>query len=391
MEADQKLPFKCCKTKSTSVLVCINCGCLYHRSCLQRKIVFKKDDPRIRCCDRQSEVPSVEISEEDGSKVASGSETEDNLLKKEVEYVYLKKLLYECEEKNKVLQRNIDLLYENKSLLEEKINVLKQEVNNQVVQEISSREQKISTHPKMNEIMLEKIRDGKSKQVEVTGNKGKQSSMNEQGPVCEQKISHSTKGLLGAQKEVMNNIIHLESDLKAISSDPIVDDEGYELVGSRKKGKRSYNEVLKGDKMRRGYQNHNKRFEITTGTVVTKEDAVFRARPIKMWVYVGKVDKDVSEAVVRKYVMEKCKTTDLNDVIVRPLQSTSRSTSFQVGVHPRYYEELKLGEFWPAGVIVRRFNFRASNSGNNDQSSKSKQSPDQLNKPAGDFLGQPEK
>lgn len=129
-------------------------------------------------------------------------------------------------------------------------------------------------------------------------------------------------------------------------------------LGVKKKGKKGYNEVLKEDRKKRGYQDR-KRFDITTGTVVTEENAAFRARPIKMWVYVGKVREGVSVDVVKKYVMDKCKTTNLNDVTVRQLQTGGKSTSFQVGVHPKYYEELKLGEFWPAGVVVRRFNFRA--------------------------------
>lgn len=78
-----------------------------------------------------------------------------------------------------------------------------------------------------------------------------------------------------------------------------------------------------------------------------------------MWLFIGRAVESVVEADVATYIKNKCTIADDDLLVVKPLSSTAKSRSFQVGIDPKYYSALIQGEFWPAGIVVRRFNFRA--------------------------------
>lgn len=85
---------------------------------------------------------------------------------------------------------------------------------------------------------------------------------------------------------------------------------------------------------------------------------MFKARPSKMWLYVGKADESVEETHVTDYIKKKCSITEDDHVIVKKLPLLGRSRAFQVGIEPTFYDMLNNADFWPSGVIIRRFNFR---------------------------------
>lgn len=89
-DAPDKVPFKCCKKKVSSVALCIKCGSIFHKSCAKRdwanEINFI-DKNRLVCCGNDSEVKS-------------------DVLSKDLEISLLKKLLIEMEDKNRILQEN---------------------------------------------------------------------------------------------------------------------------------------------------------------------------------------------------------------------------------------------------------------------------------------------
>lgn len=295
---DQKLPFKCCKSKVTSVLVCINCGNLYHRSCLQRKIDFKKDDPRIKCCNKQPKVPSIEVNTEDNLEVEEepkGACTDHvRMDRSETENFYLKKLLCESEEKNKILQRNIQLLYENKTLLEEKVNQLKEEINNQGMTKSSHSEVPTNSRP-FSHIVKEQIRENKAKQSEIRDNKSKQTSESEQS------------------KEAENRGRIVE-------------------------------------------QNNRRNYKKTIGTATA--DGEFGGRAPKVWLYVYRVKSEVTEDVILRYLADKT-GEESSEFVVKDLKARDGGYKcFMVAADFKYKDTFYDPGFWPRGVGYKRFNFR---------------------------------
>lgn len=105
--------FKCCKNKCSSVKVCVKCGEIFHPSCGERFNLKAIDSTRVICCD----------SEGSSSKLKKDTDLsyEVEILKKDRDYLQL--LLAQVEDKNK-------LLFENKCLLNEKLECLEKEILN---------------------------------------------------------------------------------------------------------------------------------------------------------------------------------------------------------------------------------------------------------------------
>ncbi|KAG5875376.1 hypothetical protein JTB14_023732 [Gonioctena quinquepunctata] len=112
--------FECCKTKVVSVTVCIKCGKAFHKSCIERNNHEIIDETRIICCD-DKQPKNVQgylaIGPSGGNVVEStiSDITSDNNTEKlQMEIDLLKKLIFEKDEKYKIL-------WENKLLLDEKV------------------------------------------------------------------------------------------------------------------------------------------------------------------------------------------------------------------------------------------------------------------------------
>lgn len=91
-EKVEKTYLKCCKTKSFACAVCIVCGEAFHKSCAVRdgpeKLKFI-DETRVICCQ--------------DSEVSASNELKD------VQIQLLRRILSEMEEKNSILQENVEL------------------------------------------------------------------------------------------------------------------------------------------------------------------------------------------------------------------------------------------------------------------------------------------
>lgn len=100
VDAPVKSAFKCCKNKNTSVVICVKCGNPFHNSCASRdwaeKLVFL-DKSRVICCDVQAQ--ECEVNDGD----VGLNETSPENIK------YLKRLVDELTDKNRILQENADL------------------------------------------------------------------------------------------------------------------------------------------------------------------------------------------------------------------------------------------------------------------------------------------
>ncbi|KAK9871735.1 hypothetical protein WA026_014188 [Henosepilachna vigintioctopunctata] len=95
----------------------------------------------------------------------------------------------------------------------------------------------------------------------------------------------------------------------------------------------------------------------TRGCASVSTGDSFRAKPSKMWLYVGRAMTSVTKSIVKDFKVSKCNITEVEDVDVKKLSLLGNSSAFQVGIAPAYFEEINRAEFWPQGIIVRRFYF----------------------------------
>lgn len=90
-----------------------------------------------------------------------------------------------------------------------------------------------------------------------------------------------------------------------------------------------------------------------------------------MWLFIGKVNEGVEKQAVVQYIQSKCSITNSEELIVNELVTKGKSLAFKVGIDKRYYDQLTTGDFWPQGILVRRYNFwsdRRPNTSDNLQS-----------------------
>ncbi|CAH0547287.1 unnamed protein product [Brassicogethes aeneus] len=97
----------------------------------------------------------------------------------------------------------------------------------------------------------------------------------------------------------------------------------------------------------------------TKGTAEQEETENFKACPSKMWLYIGRVSEGVEEVDVINYIKKKCNTAVETDIVVSQLSTIGKAKSFKVGISNKYHENLNQASFWPANIIIRRFNFWA--------------------------------
>ncbi|KAK9874004.1 hypothetical protein WA026_002352 [Henosepilachna vigintioctopunctata] len=92
----------------------------------------------------------------------------------------------------------------------------------------------------------------------------------------------------------------------------------------------------------------------TQGIAPVSQTDLFRAKPNKMWLYVGKVINTVTESIIKDYIINKIKITDSDKVEVYNLSLLGKSHAFQVAIDASVFEKVNCADFWPN---VRRFHF----------------------------------
>lgn len=303
---------------------CVNCGSYYHSSCSQRIKGVTVDNAQknlILCCSGTGggSVPTPE-------PVSSVGEVH------KVENLYLKSLLREKEE------RIVDLLKVNK-LLEYKISKLEEQLDFGLSVQVNKKGNNDKRVVNQGKLPLDVDKKKIQKNIEID-REGKQIMQD----VNKQIIANK-------QLEVMNELINLEAP---VSPDPQQNVSEFKLV-TRKHRKRDTGVVqrVSDDDLRR------KPVKITIGTGVTNTECSFKARPRKMWLYVGRVDESAGKEHVEQYIKEKCNIVDSRELDVEPLNTVGRSAAFKVGIDPKYFETVKECDFWPSGILVRRFKFQA--------------------------------
>lgn len=308
--------------KGSKFLKCRDCESIFHYSCSQRVKSIKVVDPQnylIVCC---------EVKDADNKKAMTNSAAKEVDIYR-MEISYLKTVLSEKDAR-------ISELIKINSLLEEKLKFINI-VNkfDEMQKKISNVDSSISSYA---EVVHKKLSDQSKKKTDKNSEQAKISA---------------TEEIVNKQLSVMGNIISLNND--PIENSKV--QEEFQVVNRRKREKQQLTRNNINSTERKPIY---KKYAHTKGTALPDPDDMFKARPSKMWLYVGKAAETVEETHVAEYIKKKCSISEDDQLVVRKLSLLGRSRAFQVGIDPKYYDVLSNGDFWPNGVIIRRFNFRTS-------------------------------
>ena len=85
---------------------------------------------------------------------------------------------------------------------------------------------------------------------------------------------------------------------------------------------------------------------------------IISAADKRAWLYVGRTNLSTTTANLKTYLTDKLVTQDVTvDELETSKVDIKRSRSFKVGVSYEYLEQLETPEFWPKGIIIRKFRF----------------------------------
>lgn len=92
------------------------------------------------------------------------------------------------------------------------------------------------------------------------------------------------------------------------------------------------------------------------GSNTASASSAFTGAERRLWLYVGRTSEGTAEQAVLGHMREKYPDDEFT---ATKLAFKGKYPSFKVGAPLRLKEDLQNPDFWPSGVIVRRFNFKA--------------------------------
>lgn len=309
---------------------CVKCNSLFHKACALRvkslRIVSDQES-LVNCCEGEV-AAKLDVAGDSGTIEAY-----------KIEVMYLRMLLQEKDAR-------INELCKLNQLLEEKVSIKSKQMDERICAGSSERN-----------------KDGDSSCLGRAYSNSvleiKHSSMNDKliDPTdTSQVIRGGHEKLVNKQKDVMNEIIGLVNDSADAEEVNILGESGdFVKVTHRKKNRAGKSEVKSTDRSK--MFTHRRERPSTRGSAQVSAEDSFKARPSKMWLYVGRAMPTVTGTVVEEYMVRKCGITDKNEVEVKELPFVGKSRAFQVGIDPGYFEKVNCGEFWPKGIIIRKFYF----------------------------------
>lgn len=160
--------------------------------------------------------------------------------------------------------------------------------------------------------------------------------------------------LVDKQSEIMGEVLRLTEPIEPVnpahgasvksvvmtgSSDPLdgVHESGFSVVSRRKRGRRPT--VMGSRKLE------------------PSDDNSFTGADRRIWLYVGKTSTHTTEEVVHDYLR---RSAGGEDFTVSKLSYKGTYPSFKVSAPFNLKEKLQDPNFWPSGVLVRRFLFKRS-------------------------------
>lgn len=87
----------------------------------------------------------------------------------------------------------------------------------------------------------------------------------------------------------------------------------------------------------------------------------FRTRESKLWLYVGRCDPKTEVSQLNEYL--KANSPNYNFEIHKLESKDSTYSSFRVGAHKDLHDVLYDANYWPQGILIKRFRFFRARSG----------------------------
>lgn len=108
----------------------------------------------------------------------------------------------------------------------------------------------------------------------------------------------------------------------------------------------------------------NRRKRRSQGTIIGKAnlsstDVNFAAAQTdkKAWLYIGRVQNNIEPKIVKNYLIKEIPEAESN-LVLEKLNTKGTNLSFKLGINFKFKDDIFHENFWPNGIIVRRFNFR---------------------------------
>lgn len=294
--------FKCCQTKTTKVLVCVNCGNVFHLSCaVKNKLKCNKIcDTRISCCEQTQQ----------GS--CNDKVNTNDLLLNEIEF--LKKLLKEKEDK-------YNIIVENNSLLKQNLNLLQQTQTN------------VSAKKNANQTIYKKQVAESIELADISRNAKNKINVNKNSPRLQDLSNISERINFNEQNlESMESI----TNINVLTEEQQTQEKDFKIVTHKK------NRIVKKNF---GDNELNKDFGAQK----------------RVWLYLYRVKRHVTTEKITEHL--KCQESFRSaDIIIKELPTNeSQNKCFMCGVDFSLKDEIYNPSTWPKSVAYKRFDFRKFN------------------------------
>lgn len=335
---DTQLQARCkyCEKKVIKKIKCVNCGAAFHKSCSARKI----------CCDKQE--LSKETQDDFPSEDSDEESTNEVLL------------IESLKSENKILiDFNTELKDMNK-LLKEKILILEDKIKSLTINRFEEHIVQEKNEAKNNEIrnLIKKEVDAffSANRNETTKNNQKTSdneskdqqqkpTQNTPLPINKNKKGHPNKQINSSANK-NQNLINLEEKQQFIMQDII------NLESPTPQPQLVISSPTKNEKWQQQKTRHQKR-----GIGQAQEiNSKFKGIKPKVWMYLYRVEPDVTEQDIIDYLKQKTNSADEN-FIVEDLKANGKYKEYKVAADFSFKNCFYNPSFWPAGVRFKRFDF----------------------------------
>lgn len=325
---------KCCPTRGCSVYVCTRCFAVYHRSCSKKFSNLKIIDP-IKCtaiCCGEADLKIPQAS-------AGGGEVDMAMYReRELEVKYLRMLLEEVQDKNRVLQMNNDLLLEKLGRTgQQKIGGNNRDKSRDVS----------GSNTDVRQSILVNRQEQHSTTVEGGAVKrGPGLIQSATDPRCGSDLSskgtvpgdHSEK--YRPKQRHYSAVAAVDNQVAGRSTGDMPtesDNDGYQIVENRR--------------------NSRYRKKLGTGGSAPDHAGGFAGGDRRVWLYLYRVKRSATEEVVAQYIKNK-PGYERDKITVRELPTDENRLKCFVVIAPiEKKDEMYNSSFWPNFVGIKRFDF----------------------------------
>lgn len=335
--------FTCCKTKLSACVVCVYCGNIFHKSCLQRRSFAVIDDTRIKCCS---------LPEPSSGECGDGKDLDMvvQLDKLSSENLFLKKIVEKTENEYKLIENNNKLLAENKKLLEDKIIQLQKELDKFV----KKHNDKNSADKDKNKVLKQNQNKSFSMPASSGGHQRavKINEGNLKTSTDDSTLQKSYKDIAEAQASKMMDIINLAQPTRSNPGSTLSIPDEYDGGGSNCSGDEGFTTVhyrKKGKYLKKRKQ-QKKNFGLD-------ENASFGIER-KAWIYLYRVRRDVTAEKIENFIKGQ-PIFQNSELVVKELPTNeSQGKCFMFGADFRLKDELYKPSTWPKDIAYKRFDFK---------------------------------